>query len=84
MMTNNEIREKIERFKIKAEDFLKTNTRAFIIDVNNTYYFCDIIVVGEEGVYVQNFKGPREMEKERIFWADIVKFEGYRDKEELI
>ena len=79
----NEIREKIERYKIKAEDFLKTNTRAFIIDTNDTYYFCDIVIVGEEGLYVQNFKGPREGQKERIFWADIVKFEGYKDKEEL-
>jgi len=77
----NDIRETIERFKIKAEDFLKNNIKAFIIDVNDTYYFCDIILVGDEGVYIQNFKGVRKGEKERIFWADIVKFEGYKEKE---
>lgn len=79
----NDIRETIERFKIKAEDFLNNNIRAFIIDVNDTYYFCDIVLVGDEGVYIQNFKGVREGEKQRIFWADIVKFEGYKEKEEL-
>ena len=63
----NDIRETIERFKIKAEDFLKNNIKAFIIDVNDTYYFCDIILVGDEGVYIQNFKGVRKGEKERIF-----------------
>lgn len=79
----NEIRKTIERFKIKAEDFLNNNIRAFIIDVHDTYYFCDIILVGDEGIYIQNFKGFREGEKQRIFWADIVKFEEYKDKEEL-
>ena len=75
----NEIRDKIERFKIKAEGFLKDDTRAFIVDVNNTYYFCDIIFVGETTILIQNFKGPREGQKERLSWADVVKFEEYKE-----
>jgi len=51
----NEIRNKIERWTIKAEAFLKNNTKAFIVDINNTYYFCDILFVGEDGGYVYNF-----------------------------
>lgn len=78
----NDLRQTIERFKIKAEDFLNNNIKAFIIDTNNTYYFCNIVFVGDEGVYVQNFKGVREGQKERIFWADIIKFKGYKNKED--
>jgi CRISPR/Cas system CMR-associated protein Cmr1 (group 7 of RAMP superfamily) len=76
-----EIRNKIERFKIKAEGFLKENIKAFIIDINNTYYFCDILFVGDTYLEVQNFKGVREGEKEMLFWADIVKLEDYKERE---
>ena len=77
----NDLREKLERFKIKAEEFLKDDVRAFIVDVNDTYYFCDIIFVGETTLLIQNFKGPRTGEKEKLFWADIVKFEEYKEVE---
>ena len=75
----NEIRNKIERFKIKAEGFLKADVRAFIVDVNDTYYFCDIILVGDLSLLIQNFKGKREGQKEKLSWADVVKFEEYKD-----
>jgi len=76
-----DIREKLERLKIKAEEFLKDDTRAFIVDINDTYYFCDIILVGDNTLLVQNFKGKRANEQEKIYWADIVKLEEYKDKE---
>jgi len=76
----NDLRETLERFKIKAEEFLKDNIKAFIVDVNNTYYFCDIILVGDTTVLIQNFKGPRINQQEKLFWADIVKFEEYKDR----
>jgi len=77
----NDIRERLERFKIKAEEFLKDNIQAFIVDVNDTYYFCDIIFVGDTTVLIQNFKGPRINEQEKLFWADVLKFEEYKEKE---
>ena len=40
----NELRDKLERFKIKAEEFLKDDVKAFITDVNDTYFFCDICI----------------------------------------
>ena len=80
---NCELREKLERFKIKAEEFLKEDVRAFIVDTNDTYYFCDIILVGDASVLIQNFKGPRNNEQEKIFWADVVKFQEYKEKGEL-
>ena len=77
---NNELREKLERLRIKAEGFLKTNTRAFIVDTNDTYYFCDIIFVGEDTLTIENFKGIYANIKKRLFWADVVKFEEYQEK----
>lgn len=75
----NGLRETIERFRIKAEAFLKEDVRVFIIDVNDNYYFCDILFVGEDYIYIENFKGVRVGQKERLYWADIVKFEGYKE-----
>jgi len=75
-----DIREKIERFKIKAESFLKTDTRAFIVDTNDTYYWCDIIFVGEETITIEAFDGVFKGVKKRLYWADVVKFEEYRER----
>jgi len=75
----NDIRQKIERWKIKAEAFLKNDTKAFIIDVTDQYYFCEIIFVGEDCIHVQGFKGKLNGEKSRIYWSDVVKFEEYKE-----
>ena len=78
----NDIRDKIERWKIKAEIFLKNDTKAFIIDVTDQYYFCEVIFVGEDCIHVQGFKGKLSGEKSRIYWSDIIKFEEYREEGE--
>jgi len=75
------VKDKIERLKGKAEIFLKNNTKAFIVDIYDNYYFCDIILVGEDYLYVQHFTGKKKGEKERIVWFDIIKFEEYQEKE---
>ena len=75
-----ELRDKIERFKIKAEGFLKTDTRAFIVDTNDTYYFCDIVFVGDETITVNCFAGMYKGQKRRLFWADVIKLEEYQIK----
>jgi hypothetical protein len=75
-----EIRNKIERFKIKAERFLVQDKRVFIVDTNNSYYFCDIIFVGEEGIHVQSFAGNLKNTKSNIYWEDILRIEEYRER----
>ena len=74
----NEIRTKIERFKIKAEDFLNNNIKAFIIDINNTWYSCDIILVGETSLLIRNFKGDNIGIDKKLFWADVLKLEEHK------
>jgi hypothetical protein len=70
----------IERFKIKAESFLKENIRAFIIDTNNTWYSCDIVLVGETYLTICNFEGEDIGINKRIFWSDIVRLEEWKRK----
>jgi len=74
------VKDKVERFKGKAEIFLKNNTRAFIVDTANDYYFCYILIIGEDYLYIQHFTGKKKLEKERILWFDIIKFEEYEEK----
>lgn len=74
------IRQKIERWKIKAEVFLKNNTKAFIVDVEDHYHWCHILKVNEDSVEIKNFTGARKLEEERIYWSDVVKFEEYREE----
>ena len=74
------IKEKVERMKAKAELFLEKDIKVFIIDTLNNYYFCDILLVGEDYLFVQHFTGKKKFEKERILWFDIIKFEEYREE----
>ena len=80
MKMENDIRDKIERWKIKAEIFLKNDTKAFIIDVTDQYYFCEVIFVGEDCIHVQSFTGKLIHEKSRIYWSDVLKLEEYKEK----
>lgn len=73
------VKEKVERFKAKAELFLETNTRTFIVDAAENYYFCIIISIGEDYLYVEHFTGKKKGERERILWFDVIKFEEYKE-----
>ncbi len=74
------LRIRIERNKIKANRFFNNKLRVFIIDIDDTYYFCDITFIGDEGLHVKNFAGNLKYEDSRIFWEDIIKLEEYREK----
>ena len=75
------VKDKIERLKGKAEIFLKNNTKTFIIDIEDNYYFCHILLVGEDYLHVKHFTEKKKGEKEKIVWFDIIKFEEYKEKE---
>lgn len=77
-----DIQDKIERLRAKADIFLKDNLKAFIIDTAENYYFCYIVFVGHNSIYVQHFDGKKKGENERIFYPDIIRFDEYKEKEE--
>lgn len=77
----NDLRETMERWRVKAEILLKNNTRAFIVDIYDTYYFCDLLLVGEDTVMFQCFKGNNSGTRKTLLWVDVIKFEEYKEKE---
>lgn len=75
----NEIRNTIERLRLKAEMLLSENSKTFIVDINDSYYFCDIIIVGENKISFKPFKGNDVGKVVTKYWADIVKVEEYME-----
>ncbi len=74
------VKDKIERLKGKAEIFLKNKTKTFIVDLDDNYYFCKILLITEDYLYVKHFTGKKSGEKEKIVWFDIIKFEEYKEE----
>lgn len=79
----NDIKQKIERLKIKAESFLENDIRAFVKDINNQFYFCDIVFVGDVYLVVQNFEGEKKGINSKLYWADVTLIEEYKEKKEV-
>ena len=75
----NEITEQIERWKIKAEALKVSNRQAFIKDINDTWYFCDILDWDEYVLRVKHFKGEKIDKVEEIFWCEITLLEKYKE-----
>lgn len=78
-MVMETVLEKIERFKIRAELFLKENTKAFIIDTREDWHFCYISEISEDKIEVIEFTGKLAGQKNIINWVDILKFEEFRE-----
>jgi hypothetical protein len=74
-----EIREKIERMKIKAEAILNENKKAFLINSNDTYFFCEIVSFNDNKIIVKPFKGNDINIDVEIYWADVIKLEKYKE-----
>jgi hypothetical protein len=76
----NEITEKIERWKIKADALKVSNKHAFIKDINDTWYFCDIINFDEYILTVKYFKGDKMDQVKDLFWSDVILLEQYKEE----
>ena len=81
VMVMEKISEQIERFKLRAELFLKENTKAFIIDARDDWHFCHISEVNENNIKVIEFTGKLKGQENFINWIDIIKFEEFRERE---
>lgn len=71
--------EKIERYKLKAQLFLKENTKAFIVDTLDNYHFCFILKISEDKVEVLEFSGKLNGQKNVLNWVDILRFDEFRE-----
>jgi len=79
-MDKDKVKEMIER----CELFLKYDKRIFIKTKTNDYYFCDILTVGEDFIYVESFIGKRKGQKDQIFWMDIERISEYREESQNV
>jgi len=75
------VMEKVERYKLKANLFLKQKTQAFIENIQGDYFFCRVIEVKDDYLIVKGFAGKRKFEVDKIFFLDIIRLEEYEEKE---
>lgn len=70
------IREKMEHWKLLAEVYLKEDKRVLIKDLEDNWYFADIILVGEDTIEIQCYAPEqRAGQKYVMYWAKIIYFE---------
>lgn len=74
----------IEMEKGRCEIFLKYNKRIFVKTRQGDFHFCDILTVGEDFLYVQDFEGKRAGEKSSILWLDIERIAEYREVDQNV
>jgi len=75
MVTETNIQDKIERWRVLADIFIRENSKVFIKDIFDNYYFCEILFCWRRLSSHSKFLKEKEcMKKDRIYWANIVKF----------
>lgn len=78
-MNEKDIKQTIERWKILAESLINTNTKGFIVDINDTYHWCEILRFDDNKIVFKNFKGNNVGFFQDKFWAEIVRFDKYKE-----
>lgn len=76
-MRENEIKEVIERFKLKAKRLFDKGESVYIRDVNNIYYFANITKIEEEYIEIFTFSGFNTNSVFRLYWEDIMRLKEY-------
>ena len=77
-MDKEKVKEKIERWKLAAEIFLKEDVRVYIKDVSEDIYFADILFVGDNAITIQCFAPQqRKNKKYTLYWYLISDFDKY-------
>jgi len=75
------IKDKLERWKILAEVFLKQSKRVLIKDLKDNWYFADILLVGEDTIEFQCYAPTqRAGEKYTLYWAEVKDFKEVNEK----
>lgn len=72
------IETKIERWRSKAELFLKENIKCFLKTIDGGFYSADILFVGLNYLHIYDFIKKKKF---RIYWLDVLLFEEWKEKE---
>ncbi|MEM4260851.1 MAG: hypothetical protein QXG00_06445 [Candidatus Woesearchaeota archaeon] len=67
-----EMKERIEIWKLLAEELIKINSNVFIKDIHNNYYFCKIVLIGENKITIDCY-APEHRKGKRVYlnWFEI-------------
>ena len=77
------VKDKVERWKLLADVFMKNDSKVFIKQINGDLHFCNIFVIEDDSILVDNFAPiQRKGKREKIWWFEIEEFEEYKKKEE--
>jgi len=77
----DKVKDKIERWKLLADVFIKNNSKVFIKNINGDLHFCILVLSGEDSILIDNFAPiQRKGKREKIWWFEIEEFEEYREK----
>jgi hypothetical protein len=76
----DEVMDKIKRWKILADLFVKSKTNVFIKEMNGDIHFCSIIELDDNYAKVKNF-GPeqRKGKEDKIYWVQVEDFDEFKD-----
>lgn len=82
-MEKDKIKEKVERWKLLADVFIKNNSKVFIKKINGDLHFCLIVLNGEDSITVDNF-APKQRagQRDKIWWFEIEEFEESNEERE--
>lgn len=78
-MMETGIKEKQEHWKLLAEIYLKEDKRVLIKDIDDNWYFSDIVFVGEDTIEVSCYAPEQRKGKHIIYWALIKYFEKVKE-----
>lgn len=78
-----DLRQKIERWKILCEDLLEEDKSIFIKYLESDlerWCSANIIFISEKKIYIESFKGHGVGEKIPIRWINIIDIDEYREE----
>ncbi len=82
-MDKEKIKEKVERFKLLADIFIKNNSKVYLKTISGDLHFCIIVLSGEDFLTVDNFAPEQRAEtRDKIYWVEVETFEEYEEKGE--
>ena len=70
------LKDRMERWKILAELFLKQDKRVLIKDIDDNWYFADILFVGEDTIEIKCYAPEQRAGTNlSLYWANVKTFE---------
>ena len=71
----------MDAWKNLAEDLLVLNKQCFIKDIENNYYFGEVLLVGDYQITIYcNAPEQRAGTKQTLYWSNIIKFTDKKEK----